>query len=143
MSPLEIILSIINIILLVYIFKPKSRKKYELADYTLYLLINTDLGMSKGKIISQIAHAIGSVYENTDPDLIKAWLSSGSKKVVLKSNQDFMNELVYKCKRSGIIAYPVIDAGRTQIPSGSLTVLAIGPELTEKSKEYVKSLKLY
>lgn len=147
MTILEISLMCISTILLLTHFVPRTwtvkRKHYPSTEYTLYLLINTDLKMSDGKIISQICHALESVHERADPDLIKVWKKSGKKKVVLKSNTASMNEIVDVCRKKSILSFSVFDAGRTQVESGSFTVLAIGPEQSEKSGELVKSLKLY
>ena len=38
-----------------------------------------------------------------------------------------MNELILNAKKYGIPYFVVMDAGRTQIEAGSLTVCAIGP----------------
>jgi peptidyl-tRNA hydrolase, PTH2 family len=43
----------------------------------------------------------------------------------------------------GITFYLVVDAGRTQIASGSRTVLAIGPAPVAVLDEFTKHLKLY
>lgn len=37
------------------------------------------------------------------------------------------NQLKEKLKEAGISTYTVTDAGRTQIPSGSKTVMGVGP----------------
>lgn len=53
------------------------------------------------------------------------------KKCTKKSKSQFSPqnraEIQAKCKKAGIVTYCVQDAGRTQIPAGSKTVLAIGP----------------
>lgn len=47
-----------------------------------------------------------------------------------------------KAQEAGIIWYTVTDAGRTQITSGTKTVLAIGPDTVEKIDEITRHLKL-
>jgi PTH2 family peptidyl-tRNA hydrolase len=42
----------------------------------------------------------------------------------------------------GLVAELIRDAGKTQIPSGSVTALGIGPDEEEKIDKLVKDLKL-
>ena len=44
-------------------------------------------------------------------------------------------------KREKLITYLVTDAGRTEIPSGSKTTLAIGPDTPIKIDKVTKELK--
>ncbi len=53
---------------------------------------------------------------------------SGSAKIVLSVNsEDELIAIRDKAKNNNLAYYLVRDAGRTQIPSGSITVCAIGP----------------
>ena len=52
----------------------------------------------------------------------------GQPKVVVKApNEEVLYETKRKAQALGLCASTIRDAGRTQIPSGSVTVLAIGP----------------
>ena len=81
---------------------------------------------------------------NNGPLILQAWLSSGQKKVCLKGDDaDHLLALEKQAKEAGLLTSKIHDAGHTQIPSGSLTVLAIGPcqdELVEKITENLKLL---
>lgn len=55
------------------------------------------------------------------------------------SDMENLNALYKSAKARGIISYLVQDAGRTQIASGSKTVLAIGPE----DESVLKSISEY
>ena len=55
-----------------------------------------------------------------------------SKKICLKSSYDELIQLESKAKINGIQTVKITDAGKTQIPSGSLTVIAFGPDNEEK-----------
>ena len=46
-------------------------------------------------------------------------------------------------KENGVITHVVVDAGRTQIPEGSRTVLALGPAPVDLMKAVSGHLKLY
>jgi peptidyl-tRNA hydrolase len=116
-------------------------------DYTMYIIVNNDLNMGKGKLCSQVGHAVEMVtqrimqnfYEtNKTKEQIAKYIkysNSGRKKIVLKASQQ---DLEIYAKESD--AEYVIDAGRTQIPEGSLTAVAFLP--SNNNKERFKNLKL-
>eukprot|EP00798_Chlamydomonas_sp_ICE-L_P025143 gene25143-10775_t len=63
-----------------------------------------------------------------DEMLFRQWEHCGQAKIALKVQSDKeMDELAAKADKLGLPTYIVHDAGRTQIPAGSQTVLAIGP----------------
>merc|ERR1712129_490199 len=80
----------------------------------------------KGKLAAQCSHAtlgvVKKVENENDELLLKIWRNYGQPKIVVK-----MKSLTKHAKEQGLPTYTVCDAGRTQIPSGSYTVLAIGP----------------
>ena len=114
----------------------------------MYILINTDLEMDKGKIASQTAHVaqviteeiIRSVYETRPvPDYYfryYKWKNGGpiGTKIVLKATESQLLELI-KMDESRYI----IDNGpTTQVKSGSLTCVGFFPtdKLTDTFKDY-------
>jgi PTH2 family peptidyl-tRNA hydrolase len=87
--------------------------------------------MGKGKIAAQVGHASVQAFLNagvTHPSEVEAWLASGQKKICLKTpdTKDF-DALQKEARRLDVPAHLVHDAGHTQIPAGSQTVLALGP----------------
>ncbi|CAG0920842.1 unnamed protein product [Notodromas monacha] len=104
--------------------------------YKMVFVVNTELGMGVGKVAAQVGHAaVGlfsdliaekSVYDQS----VRAWEEYGAKKICLKGQStQHLTGLRAHCEEVGLPCYLVRDAGRTQIPSGSLTVLAVfGPE---------------
>jgi PTH2 family peptidyl-tRNA hydrolase len=109
-------------------------------------IVNTSLKMGKGKIAAQVGHAAVSATlkagEKT-PELLDAWLSSGQKKVCLKAvDSEHLLELEKAAINQGILSVKIHDAGHTQIPKGSLTVLALGPEIEESVNSLTGELKL-
>lgn len=118
-------------------------------EYTMYIIVNSDLKMSKGKIGAQVGHVIEmiaqKIYEcyvniNTPKmeEIIldyKKYLMDGSKKIILKGTQKELEEL-----KTEFDAEYVIDAGRTEIPAGSLTAVAFLPN--NKNGERFKNFKL-
>jgi peptidyl-tRNA hydrolase, PTH2 family len=107
------------------------------------IIIRTDLKMGKGKIASQVAHAsVESVGRSSD-EKVKTWKFGGMKKIVLKvSSEEEIFSLHEKAKKEKLVAAIIRDAGRTQISSGSVTSLAIGPDDDNKIDRVTKNLKL-
>jgi peptidyl-tRNA hydrolase, PTH2 family len=111
-------------------------------EYVMYILVNNDLKMDKGKIAAQVGHAV-EMLTNTIPkiadkdyqNIYQSYLKNLHKKICLKGTQkdleNYMNDndAVY-----------VIDAGLTQIPKNSLTVVAFLP--SNKNKDRFKNFKL-
>jgi len=98
--------------------------------YKMTFIINTSLKMGVGKIAAQVGHACLGLYremlENNMEDDLSQWEEIGEKKIVLKGNNtEHLTELYEKAKEAKIPAYLVRDAGRTQIPRGSITVLSL------------------
>ncbi|EGC30037.1 hypothetical protein DICPUDRAFT_11061, partial [Dictyostelium purpureum] len=119
----------------------------EIGDCKQVLIIRTDLGMTKGKIIAQCCHAtLGARQKalSTNKKELLQWEVFGAAKITLKANSEAeLFELRDKAKKEGVVNYLVLDAGHTQIPSGSATVLAIGPAPKAKVDAVAKHLKLY
>ncbi|POS87044.1 hypothetical protein EPUL_001931, partial [Erysiphe pulchra] len=97
------------------------------------LVVRTDLGMTKGKIGAQCSHAAIACYKrllfsNPTSHTLRKWEKEGQAKVTLQvKSQDELITLHAMAQSLGIVAEIITDAGRTQIPSGSQTVLGIGP----------------
>ena len=92
------------------------------------LVIRTDLGMKKGKICAQCCHAAVGAVQECNARAIMMWERCGTAKIALKcKSQEEMLAIHDEASRRGLNTYLVRDAGRTQIPAGSLTVCAIGP----------------
>lgn len=100
------------------------------------LVVRTDLGMTRGKMAAQCAHAAVTCYKLMDDrdsgarnaPMLRRWYAGGQAKIALKCKTKEEMDLLYaKALSLNINAYVVHDAGRTQIPSGSATVLGLGP----------------
>jgi peptidyl-tRNA hydrolase len=83
-------------------------------------VLNPRLEMSSGKTLAQIAHAATSAM--TEPALAP-WVEAGCPgRVVVPAPASF-DAL---CGSDGLAA-EVVDAGLTEVPPGTVTVLALGP----------------
>jgi len=109
-------------------------------------VVNHGLKMGKGKIAAQVGHgAVMATMKggSLKPLFVEQWLATGQKKVCLKgADADQLLALEQQAKAAGILTTLVHDAGHTQIPSGSLTVLALGPETDERLERITGELKL-
>jgi len=95
------------------------------------LLIRKDLGMRRGKEISQGAHAsMKAVLENMEDLRVTEWLAGPFAKIVLVvHSEEEMLALKRKADDHGLITALITDAGRTEfngVPTN--TVVAIGPD---------------
>jgi len=76
--------------------------------------------------------------------LFKQWRLEGMKKVVLKvADQKDLLEFKTEADRAGLINALITDAGHTELPPGTKTVLAIGPDEEGKIDKLTGHLKAY
>ena len=112
-------------------------------------IVNTDLKMRKGKIAAQVAHGetlyMSDVYSPLHEDMKKrngVWIDGGMHKVVLKSTEREMIEMVEVLKKLNTMYYIVRDFGLTQVPKNSFTVLAVEPLEKQSHQVIFGHLKL-
>ncbi|MEK6982598.1 MAG: peptidyl-tRNA hydrolase Pth2 [Candidatus Micrarchaeota archaeon] len=114
--------------------------------YKQAIVIRTDLEMSKGKMAGQTAHASVSAYvkvEHKEPEIARAWLNQGQKKIVLKvGSESELFEYFELCKRAGLIGDVIHDAGKTQLTPNTPTAFGIGPAKEEEIDKILGKLKL-
>ncbi|KAK5710681.1 hypothetical protein LTR15_012837 [Elasticomyces elasticus] len=114
----------------------------------LVLVVRKDLGMSTGKIGAQCGHATLACYKtlvraNSRHPVLRQWEDYGQAKVALRiDSEEDMLMLQAQAISLGLCAQVIHDAGRTQIASGSATVLGIGPAPKSKIDEVTGHLRL-
>ncbi|KAJ4390364.1 hypothetical protein N0V85_007296 [Neurospora sp. IMI 360204] len=120
----------------------------------LVLVVRTDLGMTKGKIAAQCSHATLACYKrlfsaaqlepmSLSARLLRQWERNGQAKIAVQTkSEDEMLELMAKARSLGVTAEVIQDAGRTQIASGSRTVLGVGPAPKSLVDQITGDLKL-
>jgi PTH2 family peptidyl-tRNA hydrolase len=117
-----------------------------LFKYKQVIAVRTDLDMSRGKIAVQVAHGALSAAERarvTRQDVWKAWLDEGQKKVAVKVASE--KELLDLKRLAVVHRLPnalIRDAGMTELPPGTITVVGIGPGLSDEIDKVTGSLKL-
>ncbi|KAF2639318.1 PTH2-domain-containing protein [Massarina eburnea CBS 473.64] len=114
----------------------------------LVLLVRTDLGMTKGKIAAQCGHATLACYKQflrsaPNSNILRRWEGAGQMKVALQiKSEEELEMLQAQALSLGMVAQVIHDAGRTQIASGSATVLGIGPAPKGVIDQVTGNLKL-
>jgi len=95
----------------------------------LALVVRADLGMGRGKIAAQVAHAaVAAVLANGGSRDFAAWLAEGQPKVVLKvASAEQLAGVIRGAAAAGLPVELIRDAGRTQVDPGTVTCCAVGP----------------
>lgn len=122
----------------------------------MYLVVH-EIGMSTGKISAQVGHAVGKLYlqyfkyfQNKNDSLlagekVKEWNDWQSefafRKVTLTANDSKWKKLKAQLADSGLEYCLIVDAGLTEIPSGSETVIGIWPMHKSKSPPALRKLQ--
>ncbi|GGI99626.1 peptidyl-tRNA hydrolase [Halobellus salinus] len=108
------------------------------------IVARTDLGMGRGKLAAQVAHASLSAYEDTSDRTRKQWKGEGQKKIVLKADgESELFGLADAAERRGLPNAIVRDAGHTQLEPGTVTCLAVGPGDEDEVDRVTGDLSLY
>lgn len=125
-----------------------------------YIIVRTDLGMSRGKIAAQVAHAAVECYrklidramieekkyqdssQHIFPRIHNKWVTSGTKKVVLDGGSLSQFEALTSSLDDDIISHIVVDQGRTEIEPDTITCVGVGPDFDKKITPMFKHLEL-
>ncbi|MFH0978378.1 MAG: peptidyl-tRNA hydrolase Pth2 [Candidatus Woesearchaeota archaeon] len=108
------------------------------------ILLRADLRLGVGKASAQVAHASLDAALKSSKDKLSEWRKEGMKKVVLKVKDD--KELIQfqnLAKDKKLVASLITDAGLTEIPPGTITCLAIGPDEEGLIDSITGKLKMY
>jgi PTH2 family peptidyl-tRNA hydrolase len=102
-------------------------------ELKMVLAVRQDLNMSKGKIAAQVGHAVLACWQASQSkgewkEWAKAWNFRAAAKITLKVDDEAkLEEIARAAEKAGLPCCIIEDAGRTEIPEGSRTVLGIGP----------------
>ena len=117
-----------------------------MAEFKQVIVARTDLGMGKGKLAAQVAHAsLGAAEEarRSEKEWYEEWLSEGQPKVVVKATSESeLKELLKMAKTMGIPSVLIQDAGLTQLEPGTATCLGLGPAPVPTVDRVTGQLKL-
>jgi PTH2 family peptidyl-tRNA hydrolase len=95
----------------------------------LVLVVRSDLGMGRGKIAAQAAHAaVAATLAGLGSPDFAGWLAEGQPKVVLRvSSAEQLADVVARAAAARLPVELIEDAGRTQLAPGTPTCCAVGP----------------
>ena len=114
---------------------------------TMVIVTRRDLKLSVGKLAAQCGHAVMECAlraRKEIPRSLEKYRREGARKIVLtvKNLKDL--ELLYnQIQGYGMICHLVRDAGHTEIPSGTVTVLGIGPASRKEIDQFTSELQLH
>ncbi|MFT4892152.1 MAG: PTH2 family peptidyl-tRNA hydrolase, partial [Halobacteriales archaeon] len=121
-----------------------KRTRPDGGDMKQAIVAREDLGMGRGKLAAQVAHASLMAYENADDRTRGAWKGGDQKKVVLKANGEAtLFDLADGAEREGLPHAIVRDAGHTELEPGTVTALGVGPGEDDVVDRVTGDLPLY
>jgi peptidyl-tRNA hydrolase len=98
--------------------------------YKMLFIVNGSLSMSSGKMAAQVAHCAVDLYQEILKQRMQGlnfWTIGGQRKIVVRG--DSTEELLDIQRRISInktvVTSIIQDAGRTEVPSGSVTCLGL------------------
>lgn len=115
-------------------------------ETTMVLVTRNDLNLSSGKLAAQCSHATAECIlkaKRQSPQILDKYLKTGARKIVCNTtNIDELKRIYGQAKDAGLICHMVRDAGHTEIPAGTVTVVGIGPGIRSSIDKITSSLPL-
>lgn len=112
-------------------------------DLKQVILVRSDLKLPKGKLAAQVAHASVEAAHRSDRNIYSKWRSEGMKKIVLKvKDLDELHQYNDEAKKLNLVTAVITDAGHTVVEPGTVTCMAIGPDVEAKIDKITGSLKM-
>lgn len=111
-------------------------------DYRMYILVNEDVKIGKGKLAGQVGHAVAVYFyrnfkeDGPLTDVINEYMNTAQKKIILKCPQSKLEEL----EAEGHIT--IRDNGWTQLEPNTLTCVNVGIYAADAVPSFVTELKL-
>ncbi len=117
-----------------------------MVEYKQAIILRSDLGMGKGKLVAQGCHASIDAFEkarSSKSDWVEEWKEGGCRKIVVKvQSERELVEVFMRAKKATLPCSLISDAGHTQVEPGSKTAVAIGPAPEEEIDKITDKLKL-
>jgi peptidyl-tRNA hydrolase, PTH2 family len=125
---------------------------------TIYYVVNTSLNMGVGKIAAQCCHVNTDIIKlmekcSKSPRLYREWKLYGETTVVLAADEEQFAAIYNEFKelslnspandtkyKTPVMCY-IVDAGRTEVEPGTMTVLGFTPMRKHEAPECIKVLK--
>ena len=98
---------------------------------SLALVTRADLDLSRGKLAAQCSHAAvacAATARCVAARLAERWRAAGGRTIVLQVPDLTALERLYgEARAAGLVSEMIRDAGHTEVPAGTVTVVGIGP----------------
>lgn len=110
-------------------------------DLRMYILVNEDIKINKGKLAGQVGHAVAVYFYDNFESLnqtIEEYMTQYQKKIILYAPQYMLEELEYKY-------ISIRDKGWTNLEPNTLTCINLGIvdyNDIPKEFEFIRDLKL-
>lgn len=115
-------------------------------DIKQVIIVRRDVNMGTGKIAAQVAHAAVMGAEKVKAsrrEWFNSWFAAGQAKVVVKvKNIEELMDVRMRAEELNLPVVQVQDSGLTQIPSGTITCIGIGPAPSDLIDKVTFELKL-
>jgi PTH2 family peptidyl-tRNA hydrolase len=125
----------------------KEEREAKPLPYSIVVLVRKDLGMKKGKVAAQTAHAIiGACYKTLDTAITQSFMEQSLERRIVclrVASEADMLKIQAQMEEMNVNTFIQVDVGLTQVPAYSKTAMAIGPDLTDKIAPLIKHLPLY
>lgn len=107
------------------------------------IAVRKDLGMRKGKMIAQGAHAALKAAEIASDEQKEFWMLTGQTKIVVGiEGSESLLELYKEANEDGLPASLIRDEGRTELEPETRTAVAIGPAEATRVDQHTGDLDL-
>jgi PTH2 family peptidyl-tRNA hydrolase len=117
------------------------------SEPTMVFIARKDLKLSAGKLAVQCSHAAVSCVlaaRKTEQRLLERWNKNGGRKICLQvESLSTLQIIAGQAQAANLITHLVKDAGHTEVPPGTITVLGIGPGPRRSIDALVQDLKPY
>lgn len=115
-------------------------------EVSIALVVRKDLNMGTGKIAAQCLHAgLGACETSMHKDMTRAYMQEHRHRRAVAVKVDGLDHLLaikQAAESEGLHTFIQVDAGLTQVPVDTPTVLAVGPAPTALVQKITKGLKL-
>lgn len=124
-----------------YVFIVESGN--EAMSFKQAILVRHDLGLPKGKLAAQAAHAAVEAALRAPKGDMDSWRREGMAKIVLKvADEKELYKYIQQAKDDGLATAIISDAGHTVVEPGTVTCGAIGPAHEDAVDAIISALKL-
>lgn len=105
----------------------------------MYIFVNEELAMSRGKLGAQTGHAAVEAYKASTPHMIEQWELGGHYTKLIMSARSFDHLCVIEryLNDRGFETVMIIDEGRTEV--APLSATALGVEIVDRDDPHTKA----